>query len=127
MNTRGMQLVLGIPTPEARLFPVGHRILRGVRQLDALFGEDEWRARIDGSILHMRTNCVVMQLFGDYGAGCCEMGLNPHSAEPYLHGFNIVDPTSLEAAREFAALTAGWNIARETKNTEQIFHLRLAA
>ncbi len=123
-----MSLGLGIASPQPILFPVGRRIMAGVRELENMVGPD-WRDRIKKKHPIASFNqCVICQVSGgDYEDGCRMLGINPKSKEPAMLGFNVVDIKSLHVDREFEALTRGWEVVIKNPSIRSIKHLRIAA
>lgn len=107
-----MQASLGlslpaIPTP--LFFDVSRRIARGIRHLDE-FGPPNWRTLINRQRLDISSgaHCMTGQIFGEYKAGCCELGLDYNKNESAAYGFNVRDSRSPHAEIEFEALRRGW-------------------
>ena len=109
---------------------VGPRIVRGVRLLDVYFGErEDWRAKINRSRLDMSCyyTCALGHIFGDFPKGCAALWMNPHSPDPYRHGFNVRDSRTSEAAREYQALNQGWCMMLDGASLEELLKFKIAA
>ena len=109
-----LELTLGIDW-KVLVFPVGKYIFQGVSLINQVL-KPEWRLRIDRHSLDMEDcqHCVLSQLFGNYGTGCWELGLDRFSTKPSYHGFNIHgSPHRVNDRREFEALRRGWLVVVE--------------
>lgn len=119
------------PETRPKLFPVGPRIANGVRRVESVFGPD-WRCRVDEKRLNIGSDgrCIAAQVSGsDYETGCRELGINPASNEPAMHGFNIMNHSSsdTEKMRECEALNRGWRLALKISSIKAIKRIVVAA
>ena len=93
---------------------IAAKVQNGIKRLDAV-GPADWRDRINLDTLdvHSLSDCVLGQVFGDYGEGMDALfpghrwlsdGINEE------HGFEA--PTDrLTGNRQYASVTAAWKIA----------------
>ena len=108
-----------------KVFHVGGRIMAGIRELDLLCPDSDWRSKINTDTLDIgsRSQGVLGQIFGSYEAGYYIIrGGNPNERTPIKMGFNA--SVSENRDDEFLALTRGWKIAlvHEVPNLK---HLRI--
>ena len=80
-------------------------VSRGVARLDAC--NPGWRSQIDWSRLHPIANCVLMQLYGDYGKGKRALGID-HGRD---YGFNLNPRIGMTDPHEWRRT---WRIAAGT-------------
>lgn len=102
------QLSLGFKISKIEPGPtVKYRIAAGAKFLDERRGV-EWRELVDVVELDIKSpeKCVLGQLFEHFKVGCDELGIRPFKAARL--GFNVMDPGSPSADREFRALKNGW-------------------
>ncbi len=122
------QLLLDLEFQPSKRFAVGKRIVGGLRYLDTVY-KREWRSRINLERLDMGSSAwdLFGQLFGDYRTGCRILRLDPQQESARL-GFNVMNPKSPVAEREFAALTQGWKEVLQTNPSIKVIRkLRIAA
>lgn len=88
------------------MLTIQERVAQGVTVLDAAKDIPNWRSLIDLDRLQISnySNCILGQLFGDFGIGADALGLN--DADAKACGFDCTDATS--SLSEFPKLQAEW-------------------
>lgn len=109
-DDRQLELGIVIPKPKIILPPVKVRVILGAWILDRKVKDPiwPWPSRIDLSTLDLSdpTQGVLGQLYDHHQAGCIELGISNYQAVRF--GFQILDPSSPEAVKEFDDLTRAW-------------------
>jgi hypothetical protein len=78
------------PSPNAPKFPpIPDRVEAGIRLLNSRRAPARWLERIDVEAIDLVScrNCILGQVFGEYGAGIDALDLDEHTV--ITHGFDL--------------------------------------
>lgn len=97
-------------TRQKKTLTIAERVQNGIMFLDNNMDPD-WRSRVDLERLDISSGncCMLAQLFGDFGRGCVELGIDTVTDQAMSLGFECGDnQTDEDEWREYHALSNEW-------------------